>query len=94
MIYNQKEIGNRVRLLRLQSNLSQRELAKKLGSSKSVISRFERGVYKSLNTQVLDKYCAYFKLNYKSFIYASNAVNNKTFCKKIKAFFSKIKRWF
>lgn len=96
MKYNQKEIGDRVRLLRLKSKLTQTELAKKLNSSKSVISRLENGVYKKINPNLLSRYSVYFRVSYFSVVWGDHDIDIKeeAVSGKIKAFFSKIKRWF
>ncbi len=66
--YDQQEIAKRIRILRKINELSQGELAKRLGISQSMLSKYEKGkVGLTLETAV--KYTEVFqrKINYIAF---------------------------
>ena len=67
----QKQIGSRVKAIRKMKGLSQEELAKRIGLSRSSLTQIERG-NRSLTVTELHKMAATFSISLDDFIYAGN----------------------
>ena len=58
-----KAMGNRIRQKRIECNLSQEELGKKLGVKKSAISKMERGEIKTIDRDHVSKMASIFHVS-------------------------------
>ena len=62
-----EEIGKRITELRVQNNLSQENLAEKLGISRSSLSRYEKGS-RTIDIYVLNNILEIFNISYDDFV--------------------------
>jgi transcriptional regulator with XRE-family HTH domain len=80
-------LNEAIRLMRVFHDLSQKELAEKIGISKSFISEIESG-RKSPTIELLNKYSDFFEIPVSSIMFFSENLDEDTSTKKIKAFVS------
>jgi transcriptional regulator with XRE-family HTH domain len=58
---NMKEVGERIKYLRQKHQMSQADLAKRIGTSQAVIWRWESGIGKYISDKNLDRLCSIFE---------------------------------
>lgn len=69
------EIGTKIRLLRLEKNLSQEDLATSLGISQTTLHYIETGQSKKIDFALMDKICKEFNVDFEYFV-DDKQVNN------------------
>jgi transcriptional regulator with XRE-family HTH domain len=80
-------LNEALRLMRLFHDLSQKELAEKLGISKSFISEVESGKKKP-TIELLNRYSAIFDIPTSSIMFFSENLNNSSSAERLKTFVS------
>ena len=71
MYINQKEIGQRIRVLRKEKRLSQLELANKLNTNVDHLSRIENG-NKGMSLDLLTEFSKYFSVSTDYILFGNN----------------------
>lgn len=80
-------LNEALRLMRVFHDLSQKELAEKLGISKSHLSEIEAGK-KTPTLELLNRYSKVFDIPVSSILFFSENLNNNTRTEKLKTFVS------
>lgn len=62
-------VGERIRILRLEQNMTQEELGKMLGITKAAVQKYENGIIRNFKSDTIKKLCEIFQRPPVYFIY-------------------------